>query len=431
MKNAITYINQLVILAAVLGIGILSSCEREYDTPPERILPVGDVLTLKQLRNLYVNGPVRFGGDSSVYAVVSADESSGNLYRNIYVQDDSAAINLRLQNPGGLYEGDSIRIYLPGTVLSVYQGMMQLDSVDVDKNIIKQATNVSVEPMDVTVAEITPELQARLIRVNDVEFALASLCQPYADAVNQNSEDRILTNCLNQTVILRTSGFANFADQTVPSGHGSIVAVAGQFGDNMQLYIRDTEDVNLDGDRCTQGVSCEGTYFFKKFNDGSITSGGWQNYVVLSTPGSHSWETSSAGSGNPDDIYAAASGFDGGDNDSDTELWLISPSVDLSNAEAPVLSFMNAKSYSGPALRLLVSSDYDGTSDPSLQGTWTDYTSQVSWSIGNFFWSNSGPIVLDNYVGENNVHVAFKYTSNSISGAATWELDVILLDEQQ
>src|SRR6056297_842594 len=241
MKNAIKYINRLTIFGAVIGICVLSSCEREYDTPPERELPVGQVLSLTELRNLYVNQPVRFGGDSSVYAVVSADETSGNLYRNIYVQDDSAAINLRLQNPGGLYEGDSIRIYLPGTVLSVYQGMMQLDSVDVDKSIIKQATNVSVEPMDVTVAEITPELQARLIRVNDVEFALASLCQPYAGAVNQNSEDRVLTNCLNQTVILRTSGFANFAGETVPSGHGSVVAVAGQFGDNMQLYIRDTE----------------------------------------------------------------------------------------------------------------------------------------------------------------------------------------------
>lgn len=284
MKNAISYINRLIIFTAVIGIFVLTGCEREYDTPPERELPVGQVLSLTQLRGLYLNQPVRFGGDSSVYAVVSADETSGNLYRNIYVQDDSAAINLRLQNPGGLYEGDSIRIYLPGTVLSVYQGMMQLDSVDVDKNIIKQATNVPVEPMDVTIAEVGPQIQARLIRLTDVEFALSSMCQPYADAVNQNSEDRIITNCQNQTVILRSSGFANFADEIVPSGNGSIIAVAGQFGDNMQLYIRDTDDVNLTEERCTQGLNCDDTYFFKTFNDGSITSGGWKNKVVTSTP---------------------------------------------------------------------------------------------------------------------------------------------------
>ncbi len=50
----------------------------------------------------------------STYGVVVGDESSGNIYKNSYVQDSTGAINLRLINPGGLYVGDSIRIYLKG-----------------------------------------------------------------------------------------------------------------------------------------------------------------------------------------------------------------------------------------------------------------------------------------------------------------------------
>lgn len=423
------YSNRLLTLAGLALLIVTSACKREYDSPPEKTLPVGQVLSLQELRNLFVSEPVRFEEDYSVYAVVTADETSGNLYRNIYVQDDSAAINLRLQNPGGLYEGDRIRIYLPGTVLSKYQGMLQLDSVDVDRNVVKQETNVHVEPLNVTINEITPDIQGRLIRLHDVEFALNSMCQTYADAVNQTSEDRILTNCDGETVVVRTSGYANFANQMIPSGHGSIVAVVGQFNNNMQLTIRNVNEVNLNGDRCTQGLNCEDIYFYKNFNDGSITSGGWKNYVVNSQPMAHNWITNSAGQNNPDDVYAAVSGHNGNQTYSNTELWLISPSVDLSNAETPALSFMNAKNYQGPALQLLISTDYDGTSNPSEQGTWINYTNYATWSFGSFIWTNSNLINMTQFNGESNVHVAFKYTSTA-AGAATWELDLLLLDEQ-
>jgi hypothetical protein len=98
----------------LLASGLLLSCKKELDAPPERTLPVGSVMTVAELRELFQGEPVRFPEDKSVFAVVTADEENGNLYRNIFVQDHTGAIQLRLQNPGGLYQGDSIRIYLPG-----------------------------------------------------------------------------------------------------------------------------------------------------------------------------------------------------------------------------------------------------------------------------------------------------------------------------
>ncbi|MCB0814009.1 MAG: hypothetical protein KDB87_12735, partial [Flavobacteriales bacterium] len=105
MKRA----TQTLIPIAALSVLLLAACKKDWDSPPARTIPVGSVLTVAELRALYQGTPVRFTEDKSVYAVVTADESNGNLYKEVYVQDHTAAINLRLPFSGGLYVGDSIR----------------------------------------------------------------------------------------------------------------------------------------------------------------------------------------------------------------------------------------------------------------------------------------------------------------------------------
>lgn len=414
---------------ALLAFALLFTvgCKREIDSPPERELPVGQILTIQELRDLYQGEAITFTEEYSVFGVVTADEQNGNLFRNIYVQDGEAAINLRLQASGGMYQGDSVRIYLPGTTLNIFSGMMQLDNVSAIDNIVKQKTGVVVDPIPVTMNEITPELQGWLIRLENVEFVGSDLGQTYADAINQSSMNRTLTDCDENTVLVRTSGFANFASALVPEGNGSFTGVIGQFNNDMQLYIRDMNEVLLDGQRCTGGGSGgggENDYLFKDFQDQSLTSGGWMNYQVSSSPGNHNWEVSNQGS--PSNWYGVASGWDGS-SASQTELWLISPAVDLSDASAPGLSFRNARNFGGPSLQLMVSNDYDGSSDPSQQGTWQDYTLSVAWSTGGFDWVDSGVLPLTSFVGDSNLRVAFKYTSTT--QAATWEVDDIRITE--
>ena len=105
------------------------------------------------------------------------------------------------------------------------------------------------------------------------------------------------------------------------------------------------------------------------------------------------------------------------------DTWLISPSVDLSAINSPRLSFFSAQNYSGPALEVYVSNDYDGLSNPSVNGTWNQI--QVNLSNGNWNWIDSGPINLQQYKGEN-TYVAFRYQGSNSDGA-TWEIDDILI----
>lgn len=393
---------------------LLSACKREWDAPPPREIPVGYVLTIDSLKNLFTGVPVRFTTDYSVYATVTADEQDGNLYKNIYVQDATGAINLRLLTSGGVYKGDSVRIYLKGTVLSSYNGMLQLDSIDVNKNIIKQAVQKNVSPLVISdISQITTSMQSKLIKLENVEFVANEIPNTWANAVAQQSANRTLTDCNGNTVIVRTSGYANYAGLQIPQGNGSLVAVVGVFNSTIQLYVRSLAEVQMNSPRCTGNPVT--IYLQKNFEDNSISSGGW---IVKQVAGTSTW-TASIFSGN---YFAKASSYNSGD--ANCETWLISPAIDLSNSTSPGFNFLNAANYSGPNLEVYVSTNYDGVSAPNT-ATWTAIP--VTLSTGGFTWVNSGDIPLTAYKVAN-VRIGFKYTGTT-SVAKTWEVDDIVVRE--
>jgi hypothetical protein len=88
------------------------------------------------------------------------------------------------------------------------------------------------------------------------------------------------------------------------------------------------------------------------------------------------------------------------------------------------LSFRTAMNYTGDALKLLVSSNYDGSGDPTAF-TWTDITSSAQWSAGGWAWAQSGDINILQY-GNPMMYLAFVYTS-SVDASSTWELDDLLV----
>ena len=403
-----------ILIAASVAV-VFAGCKKEFDSPPLRTIPVGDVLTIAQLKALYTTERVRFAGtEKSVYAVVTSDENDGNFYKNITVQDATGGITLRLLNSGGLYIGDSVRIYLPGTVLAPYNGLMQLDSVDVDNNIIKQATQVQVTPRVVTISEIEANVvawQSTLIKLENVEFTVDDATNgTWADAVNQDIGERFLEDCVGNTVMVRTSGYASYAGQPLPQGKGSIVCVVGLFNDVIQLGNRGLSTVNLTGPRCP---GQELPFYAKDFSDQSLTSGGWTEQIVL---GTNSWGVSDLGStGN---FYAISNNFGEGAS----ETWLISPAINISGLAAPKFSFRNACRFDGPSLEVYVSTTYDGTSAPDLSD-WTLLNPILDQNTASFVWTNSGLIDVLPYQSAN-FRVAFRYQGGASNGRA-WEVDDI------
>lgn len=427
MKTTSPMIRQIALVLSATAL-VLVGCEKELDSPPQRSLPVGQVLTVAQLRALYTTEPVRFGGDSSVYGVVTADEESGNLYKNVYVQDHTGAIVLRLLNSGGLYQGDSIRIYLPGTVLSSYQNLLQLDSVDVDNNVVKQAAGVQKQPQLVTLADInavyTPAwshpLQAKLVRIEDVEFAMGEACNglTYANATTQETVNRTLTDCTN-SVLVRNSGYANFAGQTLPSGNGSIVAVVGQFQSDMQLFIRDITEVQMTGDRCAPCPTlCPAVVsvvqdFATTTANVDISLACWNNQAQV---GSRFWRGYSV-SGN---MTAQATAF-GSSNASDV-AWMITPPVNFQ--PGMLLSFRSQRGFgvsTHDPFGLFVSTNY--SIGNIATANWVSVPcNYAGTTTADQVWVDSGPIDLSTVLPagfSGSFVVGFRYTGSDPNGETT------------
>ena len=117
--------------------------------------------------------------------------------------------------------------------------------------------------------------------------------------------------------------------------------------------------------------------------------------------------------------YAYANGYNGGVN----EQWCISPAFNINDYQNVILTFRNAKNYTGPDLELKYSTNYDGV-DPTTANWWTfDFNK----SSGSYTWVESGDIHISIYPAySTNCYIAFKYTSTE-DEAAAWEVDDIML----
>lgn len=406
MKNIILF------LSILFAISI--SCRKEFDSPEKKEIPVGDIYTIAQLKQWYLDsGEYGISRDLSVYLKITADERSGNFYKTVYAQDASSSIALGLLSSGGIYTGDSVRLYLKGTRVRENYGVLLIDSVNVDKNIIKLANNCTLRTEHVSLDEISQLSEAKLVVIDSVQFNFNDAGHPFADAITQASKNAIIEDCNGNSIILRNSGYANFASSLMPTGKGTLTAIVGEYNGTMQLYIRDVNDINFTGDRCPGTNNIK---LLKDFEDLSVTSGGWTMKKVIGTT---SWTTASFGTDN----FAKITNYSGGNTQAET--WLISPSVDLSSSSSAALSFDNTCNYSGPVLEVLISTNYDGTSAPST-ATWTALSPTLS--SGSWAWVGSGDINLASYLGSANVYVAFKYTGTNSTGR-TWEIDNIKIAE--
>ncbi len=117
--------------------------------------------------------------------------------------------------------------------------------------------------------------------------------------------------------------------------------------------------------------------------------------------------------------YANANGYN---DDVDNDQWCISPAFNLNNYEGVTLTFMNAMKFTGPDLELYFSNNYDGQDPTTAMWQRIDFT----MSEGNYIWTESGEISLNGFSGSN-CYLGFRYTSTIEEGAASWEIDDIVL----
>jgi hypothetical protein len=453
MKN--TFATKLGIGLAMLALAFFSCVKTEFDEPPYTgtELTWAATTTIKELKQLHGNigGFDSITTEAVIRGVVVMDDRSGNFYKTIVVQDASGGIEIKF-NDGFLFNqypvGREVAINCKGFLLADYGGVTQLTGstqeeagslsdvgiteaqarVQFQRGLIGQA----ITPRVITMQQINdPEFLSTIVQLENVQFISADTGKTYANAIAKTSLNRTIGNCAGvEGLLVRSSGYAEFAAANTPGGNGTITGVLSTYNGDAQLYIRDLNDVKFDQARCV--ILCGNTggnvtvdnlneTFTGQTSNQDIALTGWSN---VGADGCRTWRASAFQS----NTYAQATAFTS--QDPTNTSWLISPAITA--ATAKTLNFKSSWAYyKHQGLTVWYSTNYDGTNFGAA--TWTQLsatfpTSDEKDTNPNFsIWKPSGSIALP-AAGSGKIHIGFKYVGTGATNTTTWRIDDVVVN---
>jgi hypothetical protein len=251
---------------------LLCACRKQAAAPEDlqQLDPAPTTnYTLAQLnRQIPQSGIREINSDWVVSGVVIADDRSGNFYKQVVIDDGTAAIAVLLDayNLYAYYPvGRKVYIRCKGLALGYYNRLPQLGYKRqgelatipfhfLDQFLLKGPTGNPVLPMPVLAADAATykeELLNRLVSIAGVQVtdSAADLC--FALPPEQSSATNIqLTDCKGSKLIVRTSGYSSFRATKVPKGRGTITAIYTVYNNTPQLLLRDPADMDAGDPRC-------------------------------------------------------------------------------------------------------------------------------------------------------------------------------------
>ena len=273
MKNRIIPV-AILLLATLYG---NFSCNRKFDVPPPFEEPGVTVnSSIMQLKTLHTAGAFeQVKEEIIICGIVTGEDKSGNLYKQIVIQDSTGGIVIRLDG-SALYTsypiGRRVFVKCKGLYLGDYNHLIQLgggvDKTDAAKPelspiavnlqetcLLKGALNQPVKPRVVNPAQLTTQmmdsLQSVLVQMEHMEFAAGDTGKTFADTSKAVSAvNYVIRNCEGGSITLRNSSYASFAGVRLPAGNGAVTGIYTIYGSTRQLNIRDTGDIQLGNARC-------------------------------------------------------------------------------------------------------------------------------------------------------------------------------------
>jgi hypothetical protein len=434
----------------VATVGTFSACKKNFDNPPGAADPnIVANTTLQALKALHVT-PGAYDvvtTDLVISGIVVANDKSGNLYKQLFIQDSTGGLQILLDAASlyGTYPvGRRIFIKCKDLCISDYNGTMELGvkstsggipSVQaipsnlISKFVVAGSLNNPVVPKVVSLSQLTTDMQSpylgTLIQLNGYEFSSGDTSKTYSDtSVYKSTTNLTIKDCGNSSVIIRTSAYANFAGKKVPGGNGSVVAIYttfnSTFSQTRQLILRDADDVKFTGKRC---AIFEEDFNSIGANSATLVIPGWKN---IGETGNVLYQNAVFSTTK----CAKISAF--GSSQAAVTSWFISPAVNLAGTTAPKLTFTSAAGYvvGSTVLQVLISTNYNGSATPSTS-TWTQVYTQTALTptVGYGTLTSVGNISLSAFIGQT-VYIGFKYLGGDPTKTTTYEFDDVKVTDQ-
>ncbi len=175
--------------------------------------------TIAQLKALYDGKPLHIDNDLVIGGKIISSDASGNIYRSLYIQDETGAIEVKIGN-SGLYNdykpGQMLYVKCQGLVLGNYGGMLQIGADDptgeyetayidvkslISSHIFKGETGSPVTPLVVSEDELKSAIKlgykspyfGKLVTLNNLTYAKEIFVLIY---LNSNLDKKASSNRL-------------------------------------------------------------------------------------------------------------------------------------------------------------------------------------------------------------------------------------------
>ena len=438
-------LNRQLIIALVALIGLtFASCEREYDAPllTEPTVEIGDegIITIAKYKEMFTSVPEEgkiIEEDFAIRAVVVGNDISGNIYKQIYVEDATGGLSIGIDqnNIANDYPvGQEVVIKLQGLAATSYGGVIQLGMNNnnpkntripyeiAKKHLLKNQwpDTKKAMPKVTTMSSITDAMIGTLIQLEGVYFEKGGELN-YADQ-EMNAVNRILRDKSGKSLYVRNGKYATFANDKLPKGNGTVVAILSKFGSDYQLFLRSADDCfGFSGkepetsggtDTPTPDQPSTGAVIYSEEFSSDLGK-----MTPISVAGAQTWRVNTAYKN------ANMSGFADGKSNAN-EDWLVSPAFDLTAAKSFVINFEHTINKGNVAnmkseQTLWASDNYSGD---VKSATWTPVTITTYPTGTDWNYVKSGAINLPaSLLGKANVVFAFKYLATDAS-SANWQI---------
>ena len=271
-------------LSLMLLLVFTAACSDEFDQPP-MVIPTAEHkanMTIAEFKAKHWQDAVNYidtvTEDEIIHGWVTSSDESGNIYKSLYIMDESGAgINISI-NQNSLYNnyriGQEIVLPMKGYFVGKYNGQQQLGypawyaSGNVwEATFLPQAMWESlveinglpdlskVDTVDVNIsdfqgkydAETLLKYQGKLVRISGVHFVEANGTTTYAEA--SATTNRTIADEDGNQLIVRNSNYADFRADILPDGTVDVVGLLSFYATRQnssgtwQFYLRSAQDV--------------------------------------------------------------------------------------------------------------------------------------------------------------------------------------------
>ncbi len=159
----------------------------------------------------------------------------------LVLQDETAGIELFLSAKHSFARGDKVVADLSGASLSEYQGLLQINGIDLGK-VTKISSGNAIEAKKVNIDDfMANKYESQYVAINDVQVSEADLNKKWYYGTQSGANIALVTKD-GKNIVVRSGQYSSFKDQTVPQGSGEIKGIAAIYGSDMQLIFSDASD---------------------------------------------------------------------------------------------------------------------------------------------------------------------------------------------